>query len=179
MKSLDQIIHTETSTTPEKERERFLQFGKFTRDCPQWILDKVAKIDNTNVDEKYVEKVLNIIAEEFDSEKHQTTSTNDIKKSRFTTVSDILAKRQASCGSKATVVASVLRSLKIPTKLIHGLYVKNNPNMRHAWNEVSLKDEWMPFDITRVAEGYKLGEFHIKKSEALDWDEFEQNTDKF
>jgi transglutaminase/protease-like cytokinesis protein 3 len=170
----------ETNLSVKAEKEKYLQFGKYTRDCPQRLLDKVATIVNSKVDEVYVLSVLRLIAEEFDPKKHQVTGTNDIRVSRFITAGDVLEKRQNSCGSMATVVASVLRTLKVPTKLIHGLYIKNNPLMRHAWNEVSLKDgEWTPVDITRANADFKPDEFHVKKFEALDWEEFEQAVNKF
>jgi transglutaminase/protease-like cytokinesis protein 3 len=180
MKTPDQaqLSTIESISSMESEKDKYLQFGKFTKNCPAWLLDKISTIDNSKIDEAYVENVLRLIADEFDPSKHQTTSTNDIRISRFITANDILEKRQASCGSMATVVASVLRSLKIPTKLIHGMYIKNNPNMCHAWNEVSLRNnEWTPYDITR--NDFKLDKFHIKKFEALDWEEFEQGVDKF
>jgi transglutaminase-like putative cysteine protease len=71
-----------------------------------------------------------------------------------------------------TVVASVLRSLNIPTKLIDGFYIKDNPKMRHSWNEVYLNSKWVPFDITR--KDFKIGEYHIKKTEHTDWSELEE-----
>jgi hypothetical protein len=116
----------------ETEKEKFLQFGKYTKDCPRWLLDKVAKIDNSLVDENYVKEVLRIIQEEFNPRKHEVTRTNNLRVSRLISVSDVLAKRLNSCGAKATVVASVFRNLKIPTKLIHGLFIEDNPEMRHA-----------------------------------------------
>ncbi len=182
MKTPDQLQqnHVESIATPEDEKEKYLQFGKFTRDCPQWLLDKVTTIDNSKIDEDYVKKIMSVILDEFDSSKHEITSTNDIKVSRFITVSDVLKKRQRSCGSIATVVASVLRNLQIPTKLIHGKYTRYNPNMNHAWNEVNIDgDDWTPLDITLAKKEFKLDEFHIKKLEALDWEEFEQSVDQF
>lgn len=157
----------------DNKTSKYLQFGKYTRDCPQWLLDKVRKIDNSEIDKKYIEKVLLAIRDEFNSEKHQVTYTNDFRQSRFISVGDVLGKRQNSCGSKATVVASVLRSLQIPTKLVHGFYEKENPNMRHAWNEVYINNEWIPFDITR--KDFNLNDFHIKDSEWVDWTDMEKD----
>jgi len=175
-----QSNNIESIQKPENDKEKYLHFGKFTRDCPQWILDKVTTIDNSKINEEYVKKVLSAIIDEFDSTKHEITSTNDIKISRFITAADVLEKRQFSCGSLATVVASVLRNLQIPTKLIHGKYIRYNPNMRHAWNEVNIDgDDWKPVDITLSKNEFELDEFHIKIFEALDWEEFENKVDKF
>jgi len=160
----------------EDSKEKYLQFGKYTNGCPQWLLDKVFAIGNSKIDEDYVLKILQAIKEEFDPRKHEITRTNNLRTSRLISVSDVLAKRQNSCGSMATVVASVLRNLKIPTKLIHGLFIKDNPEMRHAWNEISLNNTWEPFDITR--NDFKIGDSHIKKFEALDWEEIEDKLDQ-
>ena len=175
MKTLDQKQPNQIKSTslPENEKDKYLQFGKYTRDCPEWLLDKASAIDNSKIDEAYIEKILSVIIDEFNIKKHEITRTNDFRQSRFISVVDILEKRQNSCGSLATVVASVLRTLKIPTKLIHGFYKKNNPNMRHAWNEVYLEDHWVPFDITH--RNFKLDEFNLKESEALDWEDMEKD----
>jgi len=150
---------------------KYLQFGKYTRDCPQWLLDKVNAIDVSKIDKAYIEKILWVIRDEFDSKRHNTTCTNDFRQSRFISVADILEKRQTSCGSLSTVIASVLRNLKIPTKLVNGLYVESNPNMRHAWNEVYLNNQWVPFDITK--KDFKIGKYHIRKDEWVDWEDLE------
>lgn len=151
--------------------DEYLQFGKYTKDCPKWLPDRVKSIKKSEVEHDYIIKILEVIREEFNPERHETTYTNDFKKSRFISVKDVLEKRQRSCGSRATVVASVLRNLNIPTKLVDGLYIKDNPNMRHAWNEVLINDEWLPFDITK--RGFEIGEYHIRKGEYVDWSEME------
>ncbi|HLC69857.1 MAG: hypothetical protein A2840_02060 [Candidatus Buchananbacteria bacterium RIFCSPHIGHO2_01_FULL_47_11b] len=151
---------------------KYLQFGKYTKNCPQWLLDKVRNIKKSDSQKEYILKILEAIREEFNPEKYRTTYTNDFKKSRFISVKDVLAKRQRSCGSRATVVASVLRNLGIPTKLIHGFYIKDNPNMKHAWNEVFMKNKWVPFDSTR--KDFKIGKYHIKKEAWVDWGDLEK-----
>lgn len=152
--------------------KNYLQFGKYATDCPQWLLDKIKKNNIITVDENFINNVLKIIKDEFNSEKHEITKTNIFEQSRFITTKDVLAKRQRSCGSMATVVASVLRSLNIPTKLIDGKFIKNNPRMQHAWNEVLINNEWMVFDITQ--KDFKLTEYHIREGEYSDWSELEK-----
>ncbi|MDO8269730.1 MAG: transglutaminase-like domain-containing protein [Candidatus Levybacteria bacterium] len=151
---------------------KYLKFGKYTRDCPQWLLDKAKAIDDSKIDKAYIKKILWVIRDEFNSKKHNTTCTNDFRQSRFISVTDILEKRQTSCGSLSTVIASVLRNLKIPTKLANGLYIESNPNMRHAWNEVYLNKRWVPFDITK--KGFEIGKYHIRKDEWVDWEDLEK-----
>lgn len=148
---------------------KYLQFGKYTADCPRWLLDKVKKDDTKIIDRNFIINVLEIIKDEFNPAKHKITKTNILEQSRFITVKDILAKRQRSCGSMATVVASVFRSLNIPTKLIGGKFIKNDPRMNHAWNEVLVDDKWIAFDI--MQENFKLTEYHIREGEYLDWSE--------
>ena len=166
---------TISQQSSEAENERYFQFGKYTRGCPQWLLDKVTAIDNSKIDENYILKVLQAIKEEFDPKKYKITQTNNLRTSRLISVSDVLAKRQNSCGSMATVVASVLRNLKIPTKLIHGKLTVGDKEMLHAWNEVNFENQWEPFDITR--QDFKIGDLHVKKFEALDWEELEDKLD--
>jgi transglutaminase/protease-like cytokinesis protein 3 len=149
------------------KKNKYLQFGKYTKDCPRSLLNNIDKIGKNRSENKYVKTILLAIHEEFNPAKYKITHTNDFKKSRFISVKNILNKRQASCGSKATVVASVLRSLGYPTKLINGLYIKDNPQMRHAWNEVLINNKWVIFDITR--KDFKIGKYHIKKNEWIDW----------
>lgn len=157
----------------------YLKFGKYTKGCQAWLLDKVRDIDDSNIDISYVIEVLKIIADEFNSEKYKVKETHNITESRFVCVKDILDRRQNSCGSMASVVASVFRSLNIPTKLVHGRYVKNNPNMRHAWNEILINNEWLPFDVTNQKNDFKLSEFHVKCFDAVDWGDFENCVEKF
>lgn len=146
---------------------KYLQLSKYTKDCPKSLLNKVKKTKKPKNDRSYVIEILELIRGEFDPRKFKTTYTNNFKKSRFISVKNILKKRQRSCGSMATVVASVIRSLGYPTKLINGFYVKEKDDMRHAWNEIYIKGRWVPFDVTR--KDFKIGKYHVKKDEFVDW----------
>lgn len=156
--------------------EKYLQFGKYTKKPPKWLLSKVSCIDNSVIDEEYVKKVLRIIAEEFDPEKHNIVRADSIKESRLIDVNSILEKRISSCGTRSTVVASIFRSLGVPTKLIHGRYIEEDPEMTHAWNEMLLDDgTWKPFDIFGKQRG--INKFYKKELEAVDWEEIEDRID--
>lgn len=150
---------------------KYSQFGRYTNDCPTSILDKIVEIKKIKSDEKYIIKILKLIREEFNPKKFKTTYTNNFKESRFISVRNILKKRQKSCGSMATVVASVMRNLGYPTKLINGMYIKEKDNMRHAWNEIYINGQWISFDITR--KNFKLDKYHIKQDEFVDWEDLE------
>ncbi len=57
-------------------------------------------------------------------------------------------------------------------KLINGKFVKNNPNMKHAWVEVFILGDWVPFDI--MQKDFALTGYHVKKDEWLDWADLEK-----
>ncbi|MBU1130594.1 transglutaminase-like domain-containing protein [Patescibacteria group bacterium] len=146
---------------------KYLQLSKYIKDCPESLLNKAKNVETSKSGKRYVREILELIRGEFDPKKFKTTYTNNFKKSRFISVRNILKKRQRSCGSMATVVASVMRSLGYPTKLINGFYVKDKDDMRHAWNEIYIKGKWIPFDVTR--KDFKIGNYHVKKGEFVDW----------
>lgn len=157
-----------------KDTIKYLLFGKYTEPCPEYLIKKIKKIKAKKFNKKYVQKILNIILDEFNPKKYKITITKSFKQSRFTPVETVLKRHQKSCGSMATVVASVFRRLGIPTKLVDGNFIMEGPTMQHAWNEIynpSLK-KFIPFDITR--EDFKLGKYHIRKGEYMDWSELEK-----
>lgn len=153
--------------------EKYLQFGKYTGDCPQHLLKKVTKVQFSKFSEEVICKIFKVIRREFDPRLHQVKVIKNFAQSRFISANDVFKKRQFSCGSLATVVASIFRTLDIPTKLIDGKFIKDNPNMKHAWNEiyVSSKNEFIPFDITKP--NFRISNYHIKERELVDWVELE------
>ena len=54
------------------------------------------------------------------------------------------------CYDYASLMAAMLRSINVPTKLVKG-YANYSPNTYHAWNEVFLNGEWIVIDTTRDA----------------------------
>ncbi|MEK7202725.1 MAG: transglutaminase domain-containing protein, partial [Patescibacteria group bacterium] len=150
---------------------KYLMLGKYTSGCPKYLLDKVDKMPNNKINRKYIEKVLRIISDEFNSKKYKLHRTHDFRESRFISVAEILKIRQASCGSMATVVAAVLRQMQIPVKLIHGNFSETKKSCRHAWNEVYINGKFIPFDITR--KNLKITKKHIRISEWADWADLE------
>jgi hypothetical protein len=158
------------------ESKKFLQLGKYTGDYPEWLVDKAKGIEKTVVDEEYIKKILRIIDAEFNPEVFDVYNTNIIRESRLITSTKVLGKRQVSCGALATVVASVFRNLGIPTKIIHGRFIQNNPEMRHAWNEILLDSgEWAAFDLK--GKKRRINEYYVKEFEVVDWEEIEDRID--
>lgn len=154
-----------------KETKKYLKFGKYTLNCPQYFLDKIQKEDVLNVDKELIHQIFKIIRQEFDPRLHKINIVNDFEKSRFISAKNVLDKRQYSCGSLATVVASIFRTLGIPIKLIDGKYIKENLNMKHAWNEIYFlnEDKFIPFDITKPR--FEISKYHIREGEYVDWEE--------
>lgn len=158
------------------EKEKYLQLGKYTKDYPLWLVEKAKEIDNSVVDVEYVKRIIRIIAAEFDHERYEIYKTNNIRESRLITASKVLEKRQDACGGIATLVASVFRSLGIPTKIVHGRFIENDPEMRHAWNEVLLENgKWIPFDLN--GKRREISEYYIREFEVVDWEEVEDIID--
>ena len=51
------------------------------------------------------------------------------------------------CYDYSSLLAAMLRSINIPTKLVKG-YADYNPTVYHAWNEVFLGGQWFVIDVT-------------------------------
>ena len=54
------------------------------------------------------------------------------------------------CYDYASLLAAMLRSINIPTKLVKG-YTSYDPDTYHAWNEVYIEGQWIVIDPTRDA----------------------------
>jgi transglutaminase-like putative cysteine protease len=64
---------------------------------------------------------------------------------------EVLLTRKGICWDYASLLAVMLRSIGIPTKLVKG-YADYAPDVYHAWNEVLYKGQWKTIDPT-----YKSG----------------------
>ncbi len=67
-------------------------------------------------------------------------------------IEDTYATKKGICYDYASLLASMLRSINIPTKLVKG-YANYDPETYHAWNEVYLDSEWYVIDTTKDASG--------------------------
>lgn len=61
-------------------------------------------------------------------------------------VDQTLSIKKGICYDYSALLAAMIRSQGIPTKLVKG-YTKNT-DVFHAWNEVKIKDEWWLIDTT-------------------------------
>lgn len=66
-----------------------------------------------------------------------------------------LAEQKGICYDYSSLMAAMLRSIGIPTKMVHG----NTSNVKeyHAWNEVFLNQNWVIIDSTVDAQLSKWG----------------------
>lgn len=61
------------------------------------------------------------------------------------------------CYDYSSLLASMLRSIGIPAKLVKG-YPGYKPDVYHAWNEVYVDDKWITIDTAYDAKLFALGE---------------------
>ncbi|MBI9014049.1 MAG: transglutaminase domain-containing protein [Clostridiales bacterium] len=81
-------------------------------------------------------------------------------------IDDVFNEKEGICYDYSAIMASMLRSLKIPTKLIKGY--TTNTSVFHAWNEVYIEDEnrWIIVDTTYDSYLYERNKvFELEKSE--------------
>ena len=167
-----QTVRHGVSVFPKyKDTLKYLQFTKYTFGKPKQILSKIGKVDQFSISQKEIVRILTVISKYMHKKGIRALYPASMKKSRYSTAQDILKKHQMSCGSLATVVASVFRYLNIPVKLIDGYYLEDSSWQHHAWNEIYYPKtgKFVPFDITKT--GFKVGKIHRRKAEYADWSE--------
>jgi transglutaminase-like putative cysteine protease len=80
----------------------------------------------------------------------------------FDSASTAAQKNSGDCSEHAVLLAAVCRALDIPARVVLGL-IYSEPDRRflfHMWNEVWIKDRWVPLDAT-VGKGWVAAD-HIK-----------------
>ena len=65
-------------------------------------------------------------------------------------IEQIYSDETGICYDYASLLASMLRSINVPAKLVKG-YAGYSPDEYHAWNEVYINGEWITVDPTRDA----------------------------
>ncbi len=108
--------------------------------------------------EIYNEIVRSIV---YDFQKASSVATN----TRYLPViDDTYVNKKGICYDYSSLMASMLRSLGVPTKMVHG-YSKNTGSVYHAWNEVLLNNKWVVVDTTVDASLYRRGSsYHAEKA---------------
>ena len=70
------------------------------------------------------------------------------------------------CYDYASLLAAMLRSINIPTKLVKG-YANSSPTVYHAWNEIYIDGEWLIIDTTHDSALLRSGQpFDLEKDRA-------------
>ena len=73
---------------------------------------------------------------------------------------EIWQTEEGVCRDHAVVMAAILRSIKIPTKLVSGMVYAEGKFYYHAWVEVWNGSQWIGIDSTRPSERLTAG--HLK-----------------
>lgn len=104
---------------------------------------KAEILKNLNTNEEKVRAVYDYIVKniKYDSNKIKTIGTDYVPD-----IGKILNDKKGICYDYAAVLAGILRSEGIHTKLVKGY--KNDMKEYHAWNEVLLDGNWVIIDTT-------------------------------
>ncbi len=111
-------------------------------------------------DEARLKKIYNYVVKniDYDSDKLGTLPSTYIP-----SVNDTYSSKSGICYDFASLTASMLRSVGIPTKLIMG-YAKE-VNGYHAWNEVYIDGKWITIDTSYDSQMREAGvSYSMKKS---------------
>lgn len=111
-------------------------------------LVKDAKNDEEKVEKVYQYIINNI---EFDFDKINTLTSDYLPQ-----IDRVITEKKGICYDYASLFASMLRSVDIPTKLVMGY--ASGVNDYHAWNEVYIesKGQWLIIDTTVDAQYNKV-----------------------
>ena len=67
--------------------------------------------------------------------------------------SELIRDRRATCMGYATLLASLARAAKIPSRIVMGYVYYGGIWGGHAWTEMWIGDRWLPFDAAVYAPG--------------------------
>ncbi len=109
-------------------------------------------LENNMNDTLKVEMIHEYLAESlsYDSDKYST-----IKGAYLPDIDEIFESKLGICYDFSSLLASMLRSEGIQTKLVMGY--RADTSVYHAWNEVYLNDEWQIIDLTLDVEYFQKG----------------------
>jgi transglutaminase/protease-like cytokinesis protein 3 len=88
--------------------------------------------------EKEIEKLDVIYDYVISNIKYDTEKAKNVKSDYLPDIDDTLASNKGICFDYAAIMAAMLRSQSIPTKLVTGY--STNTDVFHAWNEVYIKE---------------------------------------
>lgn len=82
--------------------------------------------------------------------KYDDAKTENLPFNYLPDIEKTYVDEKGICYDYASLLASMLRSMGIPAKLVKG-YASYNPKVYHAWNEVYIDGEWVVLDPTQDA----------------------------
>lgn len=105
--------------------------------------------DKFNVVYEYILKNI-----KYDSKKLETTKSRHIPE-----MDKVLEEKKGICFDYAVLLAGMLRSEGIPTKVVEGY--RPEIDVYHAWNEVYIEGDWVVVDTTFDAAYWQAGVYKI------------------
>jgi len=122
----------------------------------------------------------------YDLYKGKNNTARSFYDSRFSSLSQMIKRKMATCGSSVKIIGIILRRFGIPVKFIHGItnsqkksFIKRRIFIeRHSWLEIynPNKNEWIPVDLTEKDLNIRKDANRIK--EYHDWDEMKKDYKK-
>lgn len=115
-------------------------------------VEKLAKtlLKGETTDSKKVDKVYKYIVKNI---KYDHKKIDNLKDDYTPNNDNTLESKSGICYDYAALMAGMLRSAGVPTKLVKGY--KNDLKTYHAWNEVLIDGKWVIIDTTYDAEFIK------------------------
>lgn len=137
--------------TPEEQDYRDYEIKKYTApnslidlESDEIVISKAAELrEASESDEEYIDKVYKLISSmEYDYELF-----NENKDGRFylPEIDSKFIEGKGICTNKSWIIATMLRSQGIPTKIVDGYQEFIGA---HSWNEVLINGQWVHIDAT-------------------------------
>lgn len=122
-------------------------------------------LENNMSDTLKVEMIHEYLAESlsYDSDKYSA-----IEGAYLPDIDDIFESKSGICYDFSSLLASLLRSEGIQTKLVMGY--RADTSVYHAWNEVYLNDEWQIIDLTLDIQYFQKGYMYELFKDAFFYD---------
>ncbi|MDF2801320.1 MAG: transglutaminase-like enzyme putative cysteine protease [Anaerocolumna sp.] len=132
----------------KNEEEPFLQSIQLINWNTNMDTVKKAK-ELTKKSKTDLDKVTTIYKYVINNISYDNAKAKSVKLDYIPVVDNVLDSSKGICYDYASLVAAMLRSIGVPTKLVMG-YNKSDATTYHAWNQVYLADEgkWITIDTT-------------------------------
>lgn len=139
------------------------QYSKYLQFTEQINLDQNIKLKAQQLaygeNDTYIiaTKIANWVQEEIEYDLSTVFLNPDQK------ATEVFESKKGVCKELSIIYSSMLRSLDIPTRMVMGYAYTNSEDIidlvgsnwgGHAWVEVLIGDEWVPFDLTYQQYGY-------------------------